>query len=68
MDGKHREFYRRLAQLLDEFDVELHATDVHRPRIEVEFEQPYRSDELSSLCADDARNMAKQEGDSDANV
>lgn len=61
MERKHKEFYRDLANLLDQYDVDIVATDdgeaygMHSPLINVQFNSPYRSDEFTSISADDAR-------------
>lgn len=61
MDRKHKQFYRDLAELLDQYDVDLMATDdgepygQHSALINVQFNAPYRSDEFTSISADDAR-------------
>ena len=67
MKPRHREFYRRLADLLEEFDVDLNATDdeepygLQSPLIQVEFDAPYRSDEFTYINAEAAREIAEEE-------
>jgi len=67
MYPRHREFYVKLADLLEEYDVDLYASGdcyaygQQTPQIDVEFNDPYRLDELKNLVADTAREMSKQE-------
>lgn len=62
---RHSQFYSKLADLLEEYDVDLVATESseswgqHHGLINVQFNRDgYRSDELKSLSSDEAREMA----------
>ena len=61
----HAQFYGKLAALLAEYDVDLVATQSeesygqHHGLINVQFNRDgFRSDELKSLCSDEAKKMA----------
>lgn len=63
---RHSQFYTKLAELLEEYDVDLVATESsesygqHHGLINVQFNRDgYRSDELKSLSSDEAREMAE---------
>lgn len=66
-ENHHAEFYAKLGELLEKYDVDLVATDdgasygMQTGMIRVEHNQGgYRSDELLSLSADEAKALAEQ--------